>query len=122
MVKRAFWKSDWFSGLIITIIFVFFSGSAAVQGIERWAYDIGVTGSDRSPAENISIIAIDDVSIANLGRWPWSRDIHAEMLASLSEAGAKVIAPSILFIEAQQDSGAQYLKAIQQYRMAFLLS
>jgi serine/threonine-protein kinase len=115
MAKHTFWKSDWFSGLIITIIFIFFSGSAAVQGIERWAYDIGVTASDRSPADNISIIAIDDVSIANLGRWPWSRDIHAQMLASLNEAGAKVIAPSILFIEAQQDSGAKYLKAIQSF-------
>jgi len=68
MAKRAFWKSDWFSGLIITIIFLFFSGSAAVQGIERWAYDIGVSSSDRTPADNIAIIAIDDVSIANLGR------------------------------------------------------
>jgi len=115
MAKRAFWKSDWFSGLIITIVFIFFSGSAAVQGIERWAYDIGVAASDRSPADNIAIIAIDDDSIANLGRWPWSRDIHAQMLELLNEAGARVIAPSVLFTEPQQDSGAQYLKAIQSF-------
>jgi len=37
------------------------------------------------------------------------------MLASLNEAGAKVIAPSILFTEAQQDAGAKYLKAIQSF-------
>ena len=115
MAKRAFWKSDWFSGLIITIVFLFFSGSAAIQGIERWAYDVGVASSDRTPADNIAIIAIDDVSIANLGRWPWSRDIHAQMLAALKEAGARVIAPTILFTEAQQDAGTEYLKAIQAY-------
>ena len=115
MAKRAFWKSDWFSGLIITIIFMFFSGSAAVQGIERWAYDIGVASSDRTPADNIAIIAIDDVSITNIGRWPWSRDIHAKMLTDLSAAGARVIAPSILFTEAQQDAGAEYLRQIHEF-------
>jgi CHASE2 domain-containing sensor protein/tRNA A-37 threonylcarbamoyl transferase component Bud32 len=115
MAKRAFWKSDWFSGLIITIVFMFFSGSAAIQGIERWAYDIGVASSDRTPADNIAIIAIDDISIANLGRWPWSRDIHAQMLSALNDAGARVIAPTILFTEAQQDAGAEYVKAIQSF-------
>ncbi|HEY5733368.1 MAG TPA: CHASE2 domain-containing protein, partial [Gammaproteobacteria bacterium] len=115
MAKRVFWKSDWFSGLIITIVFMFFSGSAAIQGIERWAYDIGVASSDRTPADNIAIIAIDDISIANLGRWPWSRDIHAQMLAALNEAGARVIAPTILFTETQQDAGAEYVRAIQSF-------
>lgn len=115
MAKQAFWKSDWFSGLIITVVFLLASGSAAVQGIERWAYDIGVSATEREPAANIAVIAIDDESIANLGRWPWSRDIHAQMLQSLADAGARVIAPSVIFSEAQQDQGTQYLQAIQQF-------
>jgi len=115
MAKRAFWKSDWFSGLIITIVFMFFSSSAAVLGIERWAYDIGVAASDRTPADNIAIIAIDDDSIANLGRFPWPRNIHAKMLESLSQAGAKVIAPTILFTEAQEDTGLQGIKSIYSF-------
>lgn len=38
MAKRVFWKTDWFFGLLITIVFLLYSNSAAIQGIERWAY------------------------------------------------------------------------------------
>lgn len=115
MAKRAFWKKDWFSGLIITIVFILFADSATIQGIERWAYDVGVRSTEREPAANISIIAIDDQSIANLGRWPWPREIHAQLLTELQKSGARVIAPSIIFSEPQQDTGALYLQAIQKF-------
>ena len=36
---------------------------------------------------HIAIIAIDDQSIANIGRWPWSREVHAEMIDKLAAAG-----------------------------------
>ena len=36
------------------------------------------------------MIAIDDVSIANLGRWPWSRDRLARMIDLLAAGKAKV--------------------------------
>ena len=47
--------------------------------------------SSRPPSQDIAVIAIDDQSIANIGRWPWPRDIHAKMIDLLASAKPKAI-------------------------------
>ena len=69
-MNKSFWKSDWFAGLIISIIFLLATNSTFIQSLERKAYDIGVQASTRDAGNQIAIIAIDDQSIANIGRWP----------------------------------------------------
>jgi len=49
------------------------------------------------------VVAIDDDSIKNIGRWPWPREIHAQMVDKLKSAGAKVIGSTIFYAEAQID-------------------
>ena len=108
-MKSGFWKTDWFFGLVVALAILLVSHSDLLQSLERKAYDIGVTSSSRSPLDRIAIIAIDDVSVANLGRWPWSRDIHAKMADILTEAKAKVVGTTVLFTEPQIDPGYQYI-------------
>ena len=50
-------------------------------------------------SEQIYIAAIDDNSIALIGRWPWPRKIHAAFLRSLSRYPPAVIGIDILFTE-----------------------
>ena len=50
--------------------------------------------------QSISIVAIDDPSILQIGRWPWPRSVHADLIRRLSDAGAKVIAYDVNFPEA----------------------
>jgi len=109
-MKTRFWNSDWFAGFIITIIIVLFSGSASFQSIERAAYDWGVRSTEKQPSDKIAIIAIDDESIANIGRWPWRRDLHAELIEKLSKGGVKVIGQSVFFLEPQIDPGSLYIR------------
>ena len=45
------------------------------------------------------ILAIDEPSLAALGRWPWDRDVHGRLLDRLGEAGAAAVGVSILFAE-----------------------
>ena len=45
------------------------------------------------------IVAIDERSIAALGRWPWDRDVHGRLLDRLGEAGVAAVGMSILFTE-----------------------
>ena len=55
-----------------------------------------------SPGEassGIVIVGIDDRSLEGLGRWPWSRDLHARMIDRLEAAGARAVAYDILFAE-----------------------
>ena len=115
-MKKGIWKSDWFVGLLITLVFLIFSRSDFMQGLERGAYDFGVSSSLRTPSDRIAIVAIDDESLANIGRWPWSRDVHANMQRILSEGGAKAIGQTVFFTEPQLDPGLQY---INELKLAF---
>jgi CHASE2 domain-containing sensor protein/tRNA A-37 threonylcarbamoyl transferase component Bud32 len=111
-MKTRFWSSDWFAGLLITIVVVIFSGAAPFQSLERAFYDWGVRSTDRSPSEKIAVIAIDDESINNLGRWPWPRNLHAELTSRLSDGGAKVIGQTVFFLEPQVDPGMIYIREL----------
>ena len=110
MTKAKFWKTDWFLGLVVVLSVVLFNRlSDLIPSLERKAYDLGVTATSRAPSDKIAVIAIDEQSLANLGRWPWSRDVLAKMTDSLSSAKAKVIAYTVLFSEPQVDAGYTYV-------------
>ena len=70
MKKTAFWKADWFLGLVVAVVSLVASGSDFIQSLERQAYDLGVRASSHAPSHRVAVIAIDDQSIANIGRWP----------------------------------------------------
>jgi len=108
-MKSGFWKADWFLGLAVTLLVLFASGSDLLQSLERKAYDMGVQASSRTPSDQIAVIAIDDQSIANIGRWPWPRNVHAKMIDLLAAAKAKVIGYTVFFSEPQIDPGYRYI-------------
>ncbi len=111
-MKRRFWRSDWFLGLLLSLLILGASGTALLQGLERFVYDWGVRGAEATPSERVAVIAIDDDSIANLGRWPWPRDRHAELIDRLTEGGADAIGYTVLFLEPQLDPGLEYIREI----------
>ncbi|HNQ56007.1 MAG: serine/threonine protein kinase [Rhodocyclaceae bacterium] len=90
-----------------------------LQSLERKAYDLGVGAVSRQPSDKVAVIAIDKQSIDNLGRWPWSREVHARMIEGLAAAKAKVIASTVFFSEPQIDPGLAYInKLIDLYGQA----
>ena len=115
-VKQGFWSSDWLVGLVVCVVFAVaaWTDSPLLGGMERTAYDIGVRGTSNTPSGRIAVIAIDDESIANIGRWPWPRDVHASMVDKLREAGAKVIGLPIAFSEPQTSPGLAFIDQIAQ--------
>lgn len=111
-MRKTFLKSDWFTALLIALVFLFGANSDVIQSLERKAYDWGVLASSRVPSDKIAIIAIDDQSIANLGRWPWPRAIQGKMLDILAAGQAKVIGNTVFFFEPQVDAGLGYINKI----------
>src|SRR5262247_565668 len=112
MSKAGFWRKDWFLGLAVSLVLLFAGNSQLIQGLERSAYDWGVKASSRAPSDKIAIIAIDKQSIDNIGRWPWSREIHAKMIDRLAAAKAKVIGYAVFFSEPQIDPGLAYVNRL----------
>jgi serine/threonine-protein kinase len=111
-MKKAFWKTDWFTALLVALVFMLGAHSDLIQSLERKAYDWGVQATSRVPSDKIAIIAIDDASIANLGRWPWPREIQGKLLDILSEGRAKVVGNTVFFFEPQADPGLDYINNI----------
>jgi eukaryotic-like serine/threonine-protein kinase len=112
MTKLGFWKADWFLGLVVAGVMLVAARGDLIQSLERKAYDLGVQAATRTPSDRIAVIAIDDASIANIGRWPWSRDVHARMIDLLAGAQAKVIANTTFFFEPQRDAGLVYVEKL----------
>jgi serine/threonine-protein kinase len=112
MKKLDFWKSDWFLGIVIALILLVAANGDLIQSLERKAYDLGVRGASRTPSDKIAVIAIDDQSIANIGRWPWPRDIQARMIDILAAAHAKVVVNSTFFFEPQVDPGLAHINKL----------
>jgi len=109
-MKSAFWKTDWFLGTVVVLAVLLFNRfSDLVPSLERKAYDLGVQATSRAASDKIAVIAIDDTSIANIGRWPWSREVHAKMTDLLVGAKVKVIGNTVFFSEAQVDPGYVYI-------------
>jgi CHASE2 domain-containing sensor protein len=114
MNKWLFWQRDWFVGFLVALVFLLGADSDLMQSLERKAYDLGVLATSRTPSDKIAVIAIDDQSIANLGRWPWPRAIHAKMLDVLAAGHAKVIGYTVFFFEPQLDAGLDYIYKIAE--------
>jgi eukaryotic-like serine/threonine-protein kinase len=114
-VKERFWAKDWFAALAFAVVFFVLAYgvfSDGFQGLERYAYDLGVRSRDRAPSDKVAIIAIDEESIRMLGRFPWPRNLHADMMERLREGGARAVGNSVLFTEAQEDPGLAYINEI----------
>jgi eukaryotic-like serine/threonine-protein kinase len=109
-----FWRSDWFAGVAIVVAVILLNLATDLIGsLERKFYDVASTSSARQPSDRVAIIAIDDQSVANIGRWPWPRDVHARLIDQLSEAKAKTIVHTAFFIEPQVDRGLNYIRKMK---------
>lgn len=53
------------------------------------------------PDPRVAVVAIDNKSVKEIGRWPWSREVMGQLVASLAHYGAKVTALDIVFSEPQ---------------------
>ena len=107
-----------FIGLGCALLVYALSFTTLMQSLDRATYDWGIRLADRTVNEQVVIVAIDDESIASLGRWPWSRDIHAALIDALGASQAKVIAYSVFFFEPQRGQGLdtvdEVLSRVQQ--------
>lgn len=73
------------------------------QLLQRWdnlVYDYALTDVKTESDKEIIILHIDEESLEKLGRWPWSRAIHARLLNLLSQEQVAAVGLDILFMEA----------------------
>ena len=69
----------------------------------------------RPAGEEVKLVLIDEPSIRELGRWPWSRDKQAQLVTAIADDGAKVIGIDVIFSEPEV---TEYLHALREVRDA----
>lgn len=75
------------------VIALYYGQNSFLEAFEAKTYDLRFRDLRGAipPSPDIAIVAIDDKSIAELGRFPWTRSQYVRLLDRLSAAGAKVV-------------------------------
>ena len=67
--------------------------------LDQTLYDQFLTSIDQPRRDDIIIIAIDDLSLQQLGRWPWSRQVHARLLDVLAPSKPRAVGLDVILNE-----------------------
>lgn len=69
----------------------------------------------RQADPSVIIVAIDDASLGRIGRWPWPRTVHADLIDRLTAHGVKAIGYDVNFPESSDArSDARFAEAIRR--------
>ncbi len=114
--RTPFFKSDLFAGALYALAFAVVAmlfGARWFYPLEAGLYDRILTSRAVEPHPDITIVAIDEASVRNIGRVPFSRDVIAAVIDTLAQGGAHTIASTMAFSEAQVDAGSDYLNDVR---------
>lgn len=87
--------------LALLAIIAIISYTEIMERIDFVIYDAMNTLQPPAGNTDLVIVAIDDASIRELGGWPWSRGVHAELINRLAAIGNQTAAFDLLFSELQ---------------------
>jgi adenylate cyclase len=92
-------------GLAVTLLisFLMWFQWSPMETLEDKFYDwrYKIRGPVKAP-EEIVIAAIDEKSLEKLGRWPWSRNRLADLVARLEQGGAAMVVLDVILSEREQ--------------------
>jgi len=78
---------------------------------DRLIYDAQSSFIEQQADDDIVIIAVDENSLSSIGRWPWPRSIHAQLINKLTEYEAQAILVDMIFSEPSFDKNNDLLLA-----------
>lgn len=86
------------------------------ERVDGLLYDLKVRHLPPWPESviNVQIVDIDEASLNDIGRMPWSREHFASLITKLVDQGALVICMDILFSEAQENAAQPVIDALQR--------
>lgn len=62
------------------------------------------------PSDELVVVDIDELSLANLGQWPWPRDLMADLVGQIAAGKPSVLGIDIIFAEEDRMSPDNLLK------------
>jgi len=97
--------------IILGIVFLYFLDFSFLRFMELKMYDLRMASrGDRKPGGEVVIAAIDEKSLSELGRWPWSRAIIANLVNTLKQNGAKAVGFDVVFSEPDNQASQKFFQ------------
>ena len=90
--------------------------SRLIQQMDLWLYDVRLRATMPEKIDNrIVIVDIDEKSLAEIGRWPWSRNVVARMVDNLFDRyKVAIVGFDVVFAEPDHSSGLPVLERFAQ--------
>ena len=101
------WAWAFITVLLITAFH--YSNNFVVETARLKSFDLLQQYDEPVQSRDIAIVEIDEIAIEKYGQWPWKRDVLADIIWKLREAGAGIIVLPILFSEYDRLLGDQDL-------------
>lgn len=96
--------------LTLTLVLLALTAALGYQNglvqLDQPLYDLFMRLNSRPARDDIIIVGIDDYSISQLGRWPWSRTLHAQLLNNIMQAQPLAIGLDVIMPERETASTA----------------
>src|SRR5260221_10884726 len=70
--------------ILLFLTDVFLADLPLLEQLELKTYDMRLRALPRTAPQHVTIAAIDEKSLAKLGRWPWSRSTWAQLVHRLA--------------------------------------
>ena len=102
MISKTRYVSCIATGGIVAVVLSALFLAGAFTGLQQQAHDPIYGG--KQPILNVLILAVDDRSLQEIGRWPWNRTVFADLLSHLSTARA--VGFDVMFAEPTSDDAA----------------
>jgi len=101
------------SFVILLALILFFFDFPFLRFMELKTLDLRMASRGALPPGGETILAvIDEKSLAELGRWPWSRTTIAKLMDQLKASGAKAIGFDIVFSEPDDNSSLRTISEL----------
>ena len=117
MADRKFPVVDVILGAVVSlaVLLGFYVGVGPVDTLELKLYDLRAKlRATHQVGDEIVIVAVDDASISQIGRWPWPRAYMGQLVDQVSEAEAKVIALDLLYSDAEINPGLESVRDLHK--------
>ncbi|MBP6031017.1 MAG: CHASE2 domain-containing protein [Sphingobium sp.] len=86
-------------GIVASLMLFMGERAGLFERAARLLYDFAAPYHAAPASDALVILAIDNESLGQIGRWPWPRDVHARAIDRLKAAGARAILYDVLFLE-----------------------
>ncbi|MES2501176.1 MAG: CHASE2 domain-containing protein [Pseudomonadota bacterium] len=101
-MKRLRFNDYLSTAIILLFLVVFLHTTHMLSRMDNVLFDIGQKLYQSPAPADIVIVAIDENSLSQLGRWPWSRQVHADLINRLKQENTLAIGLDIIFSEPEQ--------------------